>query len=506
MLKSFKNPIMSGFFPDPSIVRVEKDYYMVNSTFQYFPSIIISHSKDLVNWEHIGHVITKSEWLDLSRVNDSCGVWAADISYWQGVYYIFYSVITGEKGNTKSENYIVKSKTPEGPYSKPIKIWDGGFDPSHFIDDDGTHYMLINKGAKIIRLNSECTKAESKPVTLWEGSTGLSPEGPHLFKKDGYYYIVLAEGGTGWRHRITSARSKNLYGPYEESPHNPVLMQKDPDAPIQKTGHGKLFSAYDGSWWVVYLCSRPNSDRFCALGRETCLSPVSWTEDGWFIINEGKGPSEKHIAPDTGAQTRKQDYSDDFSADRLGAQWQFVRNPNNDMWSLTERKGFLRIKTAAADTNSRDAQNIILQRETQHRYTAVLKMEFKPEQNNEQAGLICYYGTKNYIKLCLIYEDGAKISLIENRAGDISRVALTGEIKSNVIYLRVETKGKLRRFSHSLDGVAWDMVGEIEDCNFLSDEGIKDDFNFTGTMVGMYANNGGTGRTINADFCKFEVF
>lgn len=287
---------------------------------------------------------------------------------------------------------VMKSDRPEGPYSRPAFIDVDGIDPSHFVDDDGTHYMVLSPGASIVKLNADCTKALTPKVTVWPGTGVRAPEGPHILKKDGYYYAILAEGGTGYGHRITVARSKNLFGPYEPSPYNPVMMQTDPDAPIQRTGHGKLVQTQNGDWWIAYLCGRPNQGRYTTLGRETALDPVEWTDDGWFTINQGRGPSFVQTAPDLPEVKYEEKFFDNFDTDKLQLYWQFVRNPDNDRWSLTNRPGYLRIYTSSGQIGQIETRNIIVRREKHHVYQATAKLEFDPGCLEEEAGLICMYG------------------------------------------------------------------------------------------------------------------
>ncbi|TCL70074.1 xylan 1,4-beta-xylosidase [Hydrogenispora ethanolica] len=504
----YTNPVLTGFFPDPSVVRVGEDYYMVNSTFEYFPAIVISHSRDLVHWEIIGHAITRDDYLDLSGIDDSHGVWAPDLSYHNGKFYIFATLrLNGEIAEAGRKiirrQMILTADRPEGPYSKPLFVDVDGIDPSHFVDDDGTHYMVLHQG-RLLRLNRDCSAAAGEPVTLWQGTGGKSPEGPHLLKKDGFYYLMLAEGGTEYGHRVTMARSRNLYGPYEPSPYNPVLTQTDPDAPIQRAGHGKLVQTQGGDWWMVYLCGRPNQGRFTTLGRETALDPVRWTEDGWLLVNEGKGPSAIQTVPGLPAVRYAERFRDDFDSVKLSFDWQFVRNPDPAAWSLKERPGYLRILTGNAAPGSKEARNIILRREKHHRYSAGLKLEFHPGCNGEEAGLICYRGLYSFIALCLIYENGLKVRLIENRNNIRRCLGESESIRRNQLFLRVSVDRQLREFYYRDELQNWKMVGRVDDASFLSDEGITIGKHHTGTLVGMYAANGGNGNRVAADFDWFE--
>jgi xylan 1,4-beta-xylosidase len=509
-LHTYANPVRRGFYPDPSVIRVGVDYYMVNSTFQYFPAVVISHSRDLVHWETIGHAITSNDDLDLSDIYDSHGIWAPDISYHEGIYYIFAPFRlngTGPNGdNVLRRQLVMKSTRPEGPYSRPICLEVDDIDPSHFIDDDGSHYLVVSPGITIAKLNDDCSQILSEPCNVWSGTGLRAPEGPHLFKKDGYYYAILAEGGTGYGHRVSVARSRNLYGPYEACPGNPVLKQTNPGAPIQRAGHGKLVQTQKGDWWMLYLCSRPNQGNFTTLGRETALDPVRWTADGWFTVNEGQGPSRRQQAPDLPEYRTKEEINcDHFDSDRLDLQWQFVRNPDNSACSLTERPGCFRIWTGDGDLKERRAKNTLVRRETEHQYTAIVKLEFNPTRPGEQAGLTCYYSTDSYIKFCLIQASGRKLQVEERRRNQSKVVAEAGSVHGGPLYLRVVVDGQRRCFSYSYNNQDWHLVGEIADCSFLSDEGFPERRKrHTGTMVGVYANNGGCGSRIPADFDWFS--
>ncbi len=506
--RQYRNPVLTGFFPDPSIIRVGEDYYMANSTFEYFPGVVISHSRDLVHWEIIGHAFTNNEDLDLTGIEDSHGLWAPDISYYQGTYYIFVTLRLNDmcgpdRRKIVHRQVIAKASRPEGPYSKPAFIDHRGIDPSHFVDDDGTHYMLLSPGATLFKLNADCTKIESGPVTIWPGTGERCPEGPHLFKHNGYYYVVLAEGGTGYGHRITVARSRNLYGPYEPSPYNPVMRQTDPAAPIQRTGHGKLVQTQNGDWWIVYLCGRPNGGPYTTLGRETALDPVQWTGDGWFTVNFGKGPSLIQTAPDLPETPYEEQFFDDFDGAQLALHWQFVRNPDPEGWSLTARPGHLRILTGNGSLGSLDARNIIVRREKHFQYSATTKLEFSPVCQGEEAGLVCYHGRHCFIKLFLTYDDGLKVKVVENRNDQFTCLG-EREVPAGPLYLKVSVNGQQRDFYFSLDREVWEHLGSVPDASFLSNEGVKIGKHHTGTMVGIYAVNGGSGARIPADFDWFD--
>jgi len=286
---TYSNPILCGDYPDPSIVRVGTDYYLVNSTFQWFPGIAVSHSRDLVNWQPVGHVLTRDSQLNLSPVADSAGIWAPDISFCDDRFWVSYTLQTPEAGL----NCIVHSDKPEGPYSDPCVLNDSNIDPSVFSDDDGKRYFVTSRG-HVQEMDADGSRLLGKPQVVWPGTGGHCPEGPHIIKRNGYYYFMMAEGGTGYGHNEVLARSRSIWGPYESCPHNPVLGPAGESRPIRKTGHGKPVETQHGEWWFVYLCGRPYGGNYCNLGRETCLSRLVWTDDDWFTIEE---PQLEQVRP-----------------------------------------------------------------------------------------------------------------------------------------------------------------------------------------------------------------
>ena len=505
----YHNPVHRGFFPDPSVVRVGEDYYMVNSTFQYFPAIAISHSTDLVHWEVIGHAITDPEELDLSDIKDSHGIWAPDIEYENGRFIIMATLRLNGDGkrdnNVLRRQLMVWSEKPEGPYSKPVWLEVDNIDPSLFVDADGKHYMVIAPGITLVPLSDDCTKVTGDPVQVWPGTGERCPEGPHLLRKGDYYYAILAEGGTGYGHGINIARSKNLMGPYEPSPYNPVLRQFDENAPLQRCGHGKLIEDQKGNWWVFYLCGRPNQGRYTTIGRETALDAVTWLEDGWFVINDRKGPSLEAVAPDLPPMEIEPWTRDDFDKETLNLNWEFVRKPARGNYSLTERKGWFRIWTQDGTLSEIRAKNTLLRREEELCYRAETKLEFSPSKDGEQAGLTCYYSTATYARFSLCWEQGRKLQLVINRNHGEELIATIDNMEDGPVYLRVEVKHLTREFFYSYDGQNWIKAGILENCIYLCDEGVPDDpKRHTGTLVGIYANNGGCGSRIPADFDYFE--
>lgn len=534
----YKNPIRTGFFPDPSIVRVGEDYYMVNSTFVYFPCIPVSHSRDLIHWEIIGHAITNPEWCMLQGIEGGRGYWAPDISYADGRFYITATYRLNDYGTVYRKQIVVSADKPEGPYSKPAIIDEDGIDPSIFTDDDGRHYMLLNRGARIFELNEDCTKQISEAELLYYGDNKRAPEGPHLLKKDGCYYLFEAEGGTGPGHRITVSRSRTLKGNYEPCPYNPIMRQEDPGAGIQRCGHGKPVQTAEGDWYMVYLCGRklvgPGGEAYSMLGRETALDPITWTADGWPIVNGLKGPSCLQVKPKIGAAATAKDKEQaeakvqiagtvaGFSADTLYKQWLTVRAPEQDGFTFTDDR--VGIKASRADLDTIDAKNILVRRQTAFEFTAQVKMRIPKLQPGQNCGMVCYYDENTFVKYGLFAEaDGRYIGVVE-KIGDEVRKSGFEKVQTDAwkdVIFRVETKGLTRKFSYCADtgsaNVADISGGEIargerpfmesaalENVYYLCDEGLKKGKRFTGAMVGMYAY-AGADEAYRAEFGDFIV-
>lgn len=532
----YKNPIRTGFFPDPSIVRVGEDYYMVNSTFVYFPCIPVSHSRDLIHWEIIGHAITEPEWCMLDGIEGGRGYWAPDISYSNGRFYITATYRLNDDGTVYRKQIVVSSERPEGPYSKPAIIDEDGIDPSIFTDEDGRHYMLLNRGARIFELNEDCTKQISEAELLYYGDNKRAPEGPHLLRKDGYYYLFEAEGGTGPGHRITVSRSRTLKGNYEPCPYNPIMRQEDAGAGIQRCGHGKPVQTAQGDWYMVYLCGRKlvgtDGSAYSMLGRETALDPITWTADGWPIVNGLKGPSCLQVKPRTGAMkavdaqvaaaeaagavaelAKVQEAAAGFSADTLYRQWLSVRAPEKDGFTFAD--GHVLIKGSKADLDTIDAKNILVRRQTAFDFTAQMRMRIPKLQPGQNCGIVCYYDENTFVKYGLFAEEeGVYIGVLEKIGDEVRR---SGFEKVQVtawesILFRVETKGLARRFffcpedkteRNEVGGHLFIETAALENVYYLCDEGLKKGKRFTGAMVGMYAY-AGAGAEYRAEFEDFE--
>lgn len=497
----YQNPIRRGMFPDPSIVRVGEDYYMVNSSFIFFPCIPISHSKDLVHWEIIGHAITNPTWAGLKELEGGRGYWAPDISYDNGRFYITATYRLNDTGTVYRKQMVVSSERPEGPYSKPAIIDEDGIDPSIF-HDNGRHYMLLNRGARIFELSEDCTRQISEAKLLYYGDQKRAPEGPHLLKKDGYYYLFLAEGGTGPGHRITVARSRELMGNYEPCPYNPIMRQTDEGAAIQRCGHGKPVCTQNGEWYMVYLCGRMIGEGYSMLGRETALDPITWTADGWPIVNGLQGPSVLQKRPNL--PEWKANVSENVCGQEhtnIWAKWMTPREPEEDGVIFLE-KGF-RIKGSRYPLSDVSARNVLLQRQTAFRFSAETRFVIPELVTGQEVGLTCYYDENTWVCFFVGREEACHFVQVKEHIGtkDICGEKFTLAVGTDEISLRVDTDYLVRRFSFRI-GEQETMAAELKNVYYLCDEGIRMGKRFTGAMVGMYAYAGE--KTLYAKFDEFR--
>lgn len=520
----YHNPVRQGMFPDPSVVRVGEDYYMVNSTFIFFPCIPISHSKDLIHWEIIGHAITNPEWARLDSLEGGRGYWAPDISYDRGRFFITATYRCNDRNNEGifRRQMVTSSDRPEGPYCEPSWIDVDGIDPSIFTDDDGRKYMLLNRGAKLLELSADGTRQLSEPVMLYYGDQKRAPEGPHLLKKDGWYYLFLAEGGTGMGHRVTVARSKTLMGRYEPCPYNPILRQWNENAPIQRAGHGKPVQTQNGDWYMFYLCGRCIDGRYSILGRETALDPIEWTADGWPVVNGLNGPSVLQKKPVVGEppfmepalwEEEKEAYAaNGFGRAVPGGEWMTPRPPQAG--SIRLEDGILYLTGDRKELYDTACRSVAVKRQTRFCFSAETSMAVSMPQGGENAGLTCYYDENTYLKFGVFgcESESAVIKLVEH-IGDQEAESGVWQIdlekcRDGVVRLdlRVDTWYLKRCFWYRFSGEqAWRRAAELCNVNYLCDEGLSKGKRFTGAMVGLYAVSGKAGRRLTAEFGRFAV-
>lgn len=504
--KMYHNPIRTGMFPDPSVVRVGEDYYMVNSSFVFFPCIPVSHSKDLIHWEIIGHAVTNPEWAKLDQLEGGRGYWAPDISYDKGIFYITATYRLNDTGTVYRRQIVVSSDRPEGPYSEPAIIDEDGIDPSIF-HEDGRHYMLLNRGARIFELDGSCKRKISEASLLYYGSQKRAPEGPHLLKKDGYYYLFLAEGGTGPGHRITVARSRTLMGNYEPCPYNPIMRQTDEKAGLQRCGHGKPVCTQDGKWYMVYLCGRTIGKGYTILGRETALDPITWTPDGWPIVNNLKGPSVLQVPPVqtlTAAESSMPSVADGPAAaetllparvklfgNGLPKDFMTPRPPERD--GIRFKDGNLILKASAYPLSTIQARNILLRRQSAFCFQAEAELVAPVLAEGEEAGITCYYDENTWVCFFLSRNRETYFLQVREHVGKEDIAHRIEKLRNPVgrrLVLGVDTNYLERSFYYIAAGENVKTVEKLSNVYYLCDEGISMGKRFTGAMVGMYGYAG----------------
>ncbi|MFG6150291.1 glycoside hydrolase family 43 protein [Halobacillus sp. B23F22_1] len=517
-MNSIENPVLPGYHPDPSILRVEDNYYIAVSTFEWFPGVQIYQSKDLRNWELLGYPLTETSQLDMVGNIDSGGVWAPCLSYSEGKFYLIYTDVKSRRGAFKdTHNYLVTAEDINGPWSDPVYLNSSGFDPSLFHEEDGSKWLLNmiwdhRKGTNSfagIALQEFSVKDNQLvgPIkNIFKGTKLGLTEAPHIYKQRGYYYLVTAEGGTGYNHAVTIARSRNLAGPYEVDPTNPILTSNDDDE-LQKAGHASLVETQEGEWYMAHLCGRPVKEKKCVLGRETALQKCYWTDDDWIRVENGPSPQVKIKAPDLKpAPVPEQGEQDDFSTTSLKHYWNSLRRPFSEEWmSLHERPGHLRLK-GQESMSSLHKQSMVARRLESIHVELETCLDFRPDNFQQMAGLIIYYDTTDYVYLRITHDEnnGSVLGIIQSKHGQYDEL-LKQDISlpiQNYYYLRASIEEERLTFYYSLDGEQWETVVSEIDYTHLSDDDA-DLIRFTGTFVGMTVQDL-SGQLKYADFKYFS--
>ncbi len=522
-----ENPILPGFHPDPSICRVGDDYYIANSTFQWWPGVRLHHSLDLVHWEPIGYALTRGSQLDLVGNEDNGGVWAPCLSHADGRFHLIYTNVKAWTGPFKdAHNYLVTAPDIGGPWSDPIYLCSSGFDPSLFHDEDGRKWLVSlqwdhrpghNPFSGIIL--QEYSPDEERLVgpirNIFGGTEHGLVEGPHLYRKDGWYYLLTAEGGTTWDHVATMARSRRIEGPYEVMPGNPLLTSKyDMTLPLQRAGHGSFVETRDGAWYFAHLCGRPvMPKRRCTLGRETALQALTWAPGDWpRLATGGNTPAVTVPAPDLSphpfaADAKTVDFADDFDGPTLHPDLNTLRVPPDDTWlSLTERPGHLRLY-GRESLFSKHRQSLVARRITGFEVSAATVVAFDPDPGEFQqmAGLIFFYDTVDYHYLFVSADGtGRRLGLLTAAAGDNVRYPGVGAtLEPGPVYLKGEMRYGELRFYYGQDADDWRPFGPVLDATVLSDE-YRVEVKFTGAFAGVCAQDL-SGRRRHADFDWFRM-
>lgn len=490
---TYHNPVIPGFYSDPSVCRVGDDYYLITSTFEYFPGVPVFHSKDLINWEQIGHCIHRKE-----QIPNGINIFAATLRYHDGVFYMITTNITG------GGNFYVTATHPAGPWSDPIWIKAAGIDPDLFFDDDGKAYV-ISSPMILYEIDLETGELGIPGRKIWNGTGGRYAEGPHLYKKDGYYYLMAAEGGTEEAHMETIARSHSIWGPYTENPANPILAHANAAGqgnPIQGVGHADIIQAHDDSWWIVFHGYRNISDKVHhILGRETCLAPVCWPKNGWPVVN-GNGTATVDMTCPTLplSPVPKGPERVDFNGPQLGLEWNHIQFPVQTNYSLTAREGFMRL-TGAGEVITRryNPCTFVGRRLTNHYFTATTRVEFDPQNENEEAGMTLLNNGSHFD--IMINKKGEKrILVVKLQFGQTLYRSEEIILKPGPVNLRITGNRTTFTFSYSQGDEPYADI-ETVDSKFLATETVGW---FTGIYVGLYATGNGAVSKANADYDWFE--
>lgn len=504
---SYANPVIPGFFPDPSICRVGADFYLVTSSFEYFPGVPVMHSTDLVQWRQIGHCLTRTSQLDLGEAPASGGIYAPTIRWHDGRFYVTATNVSGRG------HFIVSATAPEGPWSEPVWVDQDGIDPSLFFEDGrcyftstvepdpgGPHEALpaFVRGVQQSIVDPMTGERLSDVRFLWSGSGGRFPEAPHLVRRGRFYYLLLAEGGTESGHMVTAARSTSPWGPWEGCPRNPVLSHRSRPSPFQATGHADLVELADGTWWAVLLGTRPTGNRH-HLGRETFLVPVTWDDDGWPELGEhGMVPETAAHPALPRASARDLATVDLFDGPDLPGHWVTPRRPLSEHEvSLTTNPGELTMLGGPDDLDQ--LQPVLLLRRQQHlRCTVTAELDVAPG-DGEEAGLVVWMNERHHVAIAVGGCRGRRTVGLRQRIGPLG--ALTPEdVEDGPLELRVDAAESHYRFSVRHGGSQVLDLGVVE-TRYLSSEVAG---GFTGVMIGMYATGKGRSASTPAVWRRFE--
>ncbi len=508
------NPILKGFNPDPSICRVGNEYYIATSTFEWFPGVQIHHSNDLNNWTLIAHPLNRTSQLDMRGIDDSCGVWAPCLTHCDDKFYLIYTNVRNLGMIKDTPNYLVMCDKVTGDWSDPVYLNCSGFDPSLFHDDDGRKWLVNMKWSSDFGkhnfdgiLLQEYSEEEQKLVgpiyNIFKGSLLRLTEGPHIYKHNGYYYLMTAEGGTGYEHAVTLARSKSLTGPYEIHPQNPILTSvgSDTHAVLQKAGHGCLVNTPENEWYLAHLCARPvRHTKRCILGRETAIQSVEWREDGWLYLTESRDtdanfPHTNISAPrTTGENTaacNQTEMLEHFDSEIMNIHLNTLRRPpTSDMLSLTARKSYLRLFGQQSPESKFD-QSLIARRQQGFCFSAETYIEFTPTSCQHMAGLIYYYNTANFYYLAMSYDDDRQENYLKVIAANNKDYCHSTPYENNIyigsctnLYMKLIVDLDIARFMYSFNGSDWLTVPIDLDATALSDDAVTGT-GFTGAFIGL---------------------
>ena len=546
------NPILKGFHPDASVCTVKGDFYIATSTFEWWPGVMIYHSKDLINWRLAARPLNRKNQIILTGDRNSGGIWAPHLSWAKGRFWLMVTDVKTDQCFKDTLNYVMSCETIDGEWSDPVFVNASGFDPALFHDDDGKSYVMNMlwdyrpykpnfNGVALQEYDLKEKKLQGEAKRIFTGSGWGLTEGPQIIKKEGWYYLLCAEGGTGFSHASVVCRSKNLLGPYEISPYTPLISTRfAPNSPLQKCGHASFFSTISGKWYITYICARPLSLQRgnCILGRETGLAEIEWIE-GWprlkdaakadCLVPEGgeiqmpdrkvmlsKPPvktgwnpftvpplmlsfSEKEDETRERLSTKtsikqQMDFSTetDFEESELPEYFHMLREPLGTHMSLTKHRGYLRLY-GQQSIASLHSQTMVARRWQSVCFTAGTVMEFEPKNYNQMAGLVCFYNTENYMYAYVSYDEDRGCRILDILVCSHGKTVVElGEkrisIPKDIVSIRLEVRVNREKlqFYYSWGEELWRPLGNILPADHLSDDYIRNSaLVFTGSMVGI---------------------
>lgn len=487
---TYNNPIIPGFHPDPSVCKANGKYYLVCSSFQYFPAVPIFESSDMIQWRQIGNVIDRNEQLNLKGATSWTGIYAPTIRFHDGIFYMITTHVGG-KGN-----FMVTATDPHGPWSMPIYLKQGGIDPSLYFEGDKC-YMVSNPDNNITlcEIDKKTGRQLTDSKVIWRGTGGRYPEGPHIYKKDDYYYLLISEGGTEIAHKLTIARSKDIYGPYESNPANPIFTHCCVEAQgsnIQGTGHGDLIEDYNGNWWMTMLAFRHYGGSYHHIGRETYLAPVTWEHNGWPVVNGNTPLVERDDVANTGCVIEN---SAAHGFDSLGHEWLHIQNPIAERYQIIDKR--LRLSCSPSSLTGNDHPTFIGRRQQNASCIVTTSIDASELNNGDEAGISAYQINNGH---CEVFIKRG----IDGRLYVSTRVTVMSVVKestpvcisSDKVTLSIECSPKKYSLGYRTDGRQHLSIIDAIDTQLLSTEVVG---GFTGCILGMYATGSG-----NAVFDYFD--
>ncbi|MGF6275945.1 xylan 1,4-beta-xylosidase [Massilia sp. UYP11] len=505
----YRNPILSGYYPDPSVLRVDDDYYLINSSFTNFPGLPLFHSRDLSTWTQIANVISRPSQANFQGLSSSRGIFAPDISFHKGVFYVVTTCV--DCGG----NMVMTATRPEGPWSEPVKLAFGGIDPSLFWDTDGKVYLVGNdapaenprydghRAIWVQEFDPAALAVKGDRTLLVNGGVDIAAEpswieGPHIFRRGSHYYLIAAEGGTGDNHSQVVFRSASVRGPFTPHAHNPILSQRKLDParpnPVTSAGHAKFVQTPDGQWWATFLATRPYRDGMYNIGRETFLLPVTWKDDWPLVLEDGKAIPFVADRPALAPQARPAPplsgdfaYVDEFDGARLSEAWIGVRTPAAPFHRLAAGRLVLEPRGRLGDLKATPA--FLARRQQHHIATVGASLRFRPAREGDRAGLVAYQSDASHLfygvtrlgrrdVLALIVRD--KADARDDTGAD--RLLASAPVDGDAIDLEIRFDAGSMDFFYTAGGVRRTLRADV-DGTFLSTSKAG---GFTGTIIGPY--------------------